>query len=71
MTPPLPQIQQHSLNAMMGAIDGSDLPDPDPVGRISREASQQPQGRRQDSNVRHALSELHNLQQHQTSPSHA
>ncbi|XP_076463357.1 uncharacterized protein LOC143295514 isoform X2 [Babylonia areolata] len=55
------QIQQHSLNAMMGAIDGDDLPDPHPTRSHSGPRSQQAQG----SNMRHALSELHNLQQQQ------
>ena len=57
---------------MMGAIDGNDYPDPNPVASgFHLGTSQQPQGQRRDPSVRHALSELHNLQQQQTSPSHA
>lgn len=72
----LPQIQQQSLTAMMGAFDGSDYPDPNPVANsnqsgLPREPIPPNQGRRQDPSVRHALSELHNLQQQQTSPIHA
>ncbi|KAK7099790.1 ciliogenesis and planar polarity effector 1-like [Littorina saxatilis] len=55
------QIQQHSLNAMMGAIDNDDLSDPHSAAS-QRDRSQQP--------VHHALSELQNLQQQHVSPTH-
>ncbi|KAL8600713.1 hypothetical protein ACOMHN_057303 [Nucella lapillus] len=59
------QIQQHSLNAMMGAIDGHDLPDPYP----SPDRNQSGRHPQRNGDMRQALSELHNLQGQQPSTS--
>ncbi|KAK7482664.1 hypothetical protein BaRGS_00026073 [Batillaria attramentaria] len=61
-------IQQHSLAAMMGAIDGGEGDDFHGVPLDHNQSGLDPnrrdrQHRGRDASMRHALSELHNLQQ--------